>query len=614
MKNKLNKAFFLFLILVLSVPVLSFDINTLRNRKDKYSNIRKTSFKSGEVLVKFKYSVSFNARNSKISSFKASKLGEFSRGEVVHVKLDESKDVMSAVREFSADSSVEYAQPNYIYYKFSTTPNDPDFSQQWSLENTGQTITDGEYTTNNPGTSGYDMNITKAWDLVTDASSVTVAVVDSGINYNHEDLAANMWDGGTSYPKHGYDFIDSDNDPMDLNGHGTHVAGIIGSVGNNSIGNAGVCWKVKLMAVRVLNASGSGTSVSISSGINFAVQNNAKVINLSLGGYSNDTVIANAITNAQTNGVLVVVAAGNDGINTDSGTTPVYPLNYTNSNIIGVAALDQSYSLAAFSNYGSTSVDVGAPGTNIKSLFNGSWTVVTDDFNNSGTCDWTRSQNTDAGRWDYQEISGYDFITNPYNFDYTSKLYVSGMNSKAYKNFGADITGTNAAYFEFFVAAYLEENYDYFRFNCKSSDSDPFTGGTNLMSFSGEGASYLSFDISKYATTPDLTVGYQLTTDGSGLDYGVGIAEFKLNLLSLNTNSYKVLDGTSMAAPNVTGIAALLFAYNPEFTYTDVKNSIVNSGVSQTSLSGKTASGRSVDAWRAMYYINKPTGLTATKL
>ena len=614
MKIKFKKMFFIFLTLVLSVPVLSLDIKTLKNKNDKHSNIRKISFKSGEIIVKFKPAVTYNARNSKISSLKATKIGEFSKGQVVHVKLDEARDVMSAVKEFSADSSVEYAQPNYIYYKFSTTPNDPDFSQQWSLQNTGQTISGGEYTTNNPGTSGYDMNLTNAWDHVTDASSVIVAVVDSGINYNHEDLASNMWDGGASYPNHGYDYVDNDNDPMDLNGHGTHVAGIIGSIGNNSIGNAGVCWKVKLMAVRVLNAAGSGTSVSISSGINFAAQQGSKVINLSLGGYNNDSVVANAITNAQSSGILVVVAAGNDGVNVDSGTTPVYPLNLTNSNILGVAALDQSYNLAAFSNYGTTSVDVGAPGTNIKSLFNGSWSVVSDDFKNGSSCDWTRSQNTDAGRWDYQELSGYDFLSNPYNFDYTSKFYVSSMNSKAYKNFGADITGTNAAYFEFFMAAYLEPNYDYFRFNCKSADSDPFSSGTNLMSFSGDGASFLSFDISKYATTSDFTVGYQLTSDGSGLDYGVGITEFKLHLLSLNTNTYKVLDGTSMATPNVSGIAALLFAYNPEFTYSDVRSAIINSGIYHASLIDKISSGRSVDALRALYYINKPTGLTAVKL
>ena len=112
------------------------------------------------------------------------------------------------------------------------------------------------------GTSGCDMDAPDAWSIITDCSSVTVAVVDSGVNYNQEDLAANMWTSA-SYPNHGYDFIDNDNDPMDLCGHGTHVAGTIGAVGGNALGTIGVCPSVKIMAVRSLDAAGSGTSASI---------------------------------------------------------------------------------------------------------------------------------------------------------------------------------------------------------------------------------------------------------------------------------------------------------------------------------------------------------------
>ncbi len=121
-----------------------------------------------------------------------------------------------------------------------------------------------------------------------------VAVIDTGVNYNHEDLADNMWDGSASgYNYHGYDFVNSDYDPMDFNGHGTHVAGIIGAVGNNGKGVTGVCWNVKIMAVRVLNAVGEGTTANIVSGINFAVSRGAKVINMSLGGNLSDAVFSN---------------------------------------------------------------------------------------------------------------------------------------------------------------------------------------------------------------------------------------------------------------------------------------------------------------------------------
>ena len=110
------------------------------------------------------------------------------------------------------------------------------------------------YTTANPGTPGADMTLELAWQFVHDCPSVVVAVVDTGVNYTHVDLAANMWDGGASFPHHGYDFVGSTNDPMDYNGHGTHVAGTIGAAGNNAVGGTGVCWKVQLMAVRVLDA------------------------------------------------------------------------------------------------------------------------------------------------------------------------------------------------------------------------------------------------------------------------------------------------------------------------------------------------------------------------
>ena len=120
------------------------------------------------------------------------------------------------------------------------------------------------------------MDIEAAWDYITDCSSMTVAVVDSGVNYNHTDLASNMWNGGASFPNHGFNFVNNNNDPMDRNGHGTHVAGIIGAIGNNSLGTTGACWKASIMAVRVLDAAGSGTTATVISGVNFAVANGAR--------------------------------------------------------------------------------------------------------------------------------------------------------------------------------------------------------------------------------------------------------------------------------------------------------------------------------------------------
>ncbi len=154
-----------------------------------------------------------------------------------------------------------------------------------------------------------DMDMELAWDEITDASSVVVAIVGTGINYLQEDFFSNIWSGL------GYDFVDGENDPMDLNGHGTHVVGTIGSAGNNYKGETGISWKVQLMAIRVVDAAGYSTTANTASGIYCAVDNEANIINLSIGGNSYEWVLYNAIDYARNNGVLVVSTAGNDANN-----------------------------------------------------------------------------------------------------------------------------------------------------------------------------------------------------------------------------------------------------------------------------------------------------------
>ncbi len=186
-----------------------------------------------------------------------------------------------------------------------------------------------------------------AWDRITDCRSVVIAVIDSGVNYTHQDLAANMWDGSAAgFPNHGYDFGDNDNDPMpapdDGSGHGTHVAGTIGAVGNNSLGTTGVCWQAKIMAIRARSSIGGYTSVSLMQSIDFAVSNGAKVINMSLGGPNPDPAVEGAIANARNNKVIVVIAAGNgdsNGIGVNNDTTPAWPCNSSQDNVLCAAAL-----------------------------------------------------------------------------------------------------------------------------------------------------------------------------------------------------------------------------------------------------------------------------------
>jgi subtilisin family serine protease len=403
----------------------------------------------GEVLVKFKPASSMQGRMASMAIRGHAVVTNLDQPGWAQVRLAAGQTMATALAAYQDDPNVEYAQPNYIY-RAAAAPNDNQYSQLWAFRNTGQAV--GTYAPN-AGTAGDDMNLEPAWDHITDCSSVVVAVIDSGINYNHEDLAANMWQGGSANPKHGHDFVDNDDDPMDPNGHGTQVAGIVGAVGNNFTGITGVCQQARIMAVRVLDSAGSATTATIIQGMNFALNNGARVINMSVVGVGFDPLFSDAITNAQNSDVVVVVAAGNGSNDNDDTAGGRYPCNFTQPNLLCVAALDQRYALARFSSWGATSVDVGAPGTNILST-------------------------------------------------------------------------------------------------------------------------------------------------GAGAEIG--------------NSGYNTIDGTSMASPEVAGLATMLRAFNPQYTFADTVNAIRNGGRSIPALAGKTTTGKAVDAMSSLAYINPPKSVTAT--
>jgi subtilisin family serine protease/subtilisin-like proprotein convertase family protein len=286
------------------------------------------------------------------------------------VDLTSTADLATALAAFQQDPHVQFVEPDY-HVSLEQTPNDPNFDSLWGLDNHGQT----------GGTDDADIDAPEAWDKFTGSSSTIVAVIDTGVDYTHPDLAANIWTNPGEIPGngkdddhngyvddvHGYDFVNHDGDPMDDHFHGTHVAGTIGAVGDNGIGIAGVNWHVQIMACKFLDETGSGYESDAIAALNYAVANGAAISNNSWGGLGFSAAFQTALQNAAAKGHIFVAAAGNNGWNNDRDA--FYPASYDVPNVVSVAATDNNDQLAWFSNYGAKSVDLAAPGVNIYSTF-----------------------------------------------------------------------------------------------------------------------------------------------------------------------------------------------------------------------------------------------------
>ena len=264
-------------------------------------------------------------------------------------------------REIKAMTPDAICEPNWVVFT-SALPNDPDRASQYALAN---------------------LDMADAWDHTTGSADVKVAVIDTGVDYTHPDLLGNIARNTAEIPANGIDddrngftddflgfnAIDGDGDPFDLNEHGTHVAGTIGAVGNNGAGVVGMNWRVGLVPVRVLDAAGSGTIADIVSGIEYAITRGVQIINLSLGGADYSAVFEQAIDATKDANILTVVAAGNEGSVNDFYES--FPANFKSSNVVSVAAVDNANALAFFSNIGPATVDLGAPGVEILSTVPG---------------------------------------------------------------------------------------------------------------------------------------------------------------------------------------------------------------------------------------------------
>jgi subtilisin family serine protease len=290
-----------------------------------------------------------------------------------------AREILELLR---SDPNIEYAELDAVWH-LDDVPDDPSFAQQWGLENTGQGVNG-----HTPGTPGIDIEARAAWDLGHGSDEVVVGIIDSGVDYGHEDLAANMWanpgeipgngvdddDNGFVDDVHGINAVNDSGDPMDDAGHGTHVAGIIGAVGDNGRGVSGVNWTTRIMALKFLSRFGGGTTSDAIKCVDYAIAMrergvNLRVINCSWGSTQRSRALEDAIGRAARAGIIFVCAAGNDG--TDSDRFPHFPSSYDLDGVVSVAALAPDGRLTSFSNFGMKSVDIAAPGFDVYSTLPG---------------------------------------------------------------------------------------------------------------------------------------------------------------------------------------------------------------------------------------------------
>ena len=419
----------------------------------------------GEILVKFKKTASTSYIAQLNTSLGAKTIKAFPSIGVRHIKLRPGEEVPEAIKNYSRDPNVEYAEPNYRIYLHQTFPNDPSFGLLWGLNSA----------------SDADIDAPEAWDITQGSANIVIAVIDTGVNYAHTDLTANMWtnpgedawadpldpttgnridDDGNGYVDdwRGWDFLGHevhirvpprvpDNDPMDQSDHGTHVAGTIAAVGNNANGITGVMWTARIMPLRFIDGQGGTTGHAIEA-INYAARMGAHIINASWGSYGYSQALYDAIRNS---GVLFVSSAGND-FNDNDGALQSYPASFDLPNIISVAATDQSDVLANFSNYGATSVDVGAPGTSIYSSVLARNTVFLDDME-AGDANWAHDATdplldtwavtdtgppasaedwgppySNSGAWSFTD-SPFDAVDNEYDYESTTDAWLGPLNN-----------------------------------------------------------------------------------------------------------------------------------------------------------------------------------------
>jgi len=677
-KRKLT-ALFLVLMMVISLFLTPLSMAALKESgtsKNVTDQGTKPAYVEGEVIVKFQPVLESAQTNSIRANLGLRTTQHFSLtgGEVA--KIENGVSVPDMVRELSKNPNVLYAQPNYLYYP-RVLPNDTYFNNLWGHHNTGQAV-NGQPA----GTIDIDIDAPEAWDISMGSSSVIVAIIDEGVDINHPDLAGNIWTnpGESANPNdgidndlngkiddvNGWDFYNNDKtvfDPEDKDQHGTHIAGTIAGVANNTAGIAGVAPNVKIMSLKFMGPNGGSTSNAIAA-IQYATAKGAKISNNSWGFSGTDLALRDAIN---VSGQVFVAAAGNggiDGIGDNNDVYPDSPSGLDSPNIISVAAVYNQGGLASFSNYGLTTVDVGSPGVDIYSLkpvypamgaavqiydpVNGGYKAVHFGFGLEDITNVTNRASVMQRALNFLDTTTStpillvdDDNSNAGSPDYLSQIQaaLAGYNVTSTFTAGNDINGPLAATMAGKTVIWFTGDAYGSVTNAALTANDlmnlkAFLDGGGRLLLIGEDIAqgneldglftlYMEEkvikDFTPSTTVTDTVYGYTYALPASpdrDTLVPTGISTRMYNYAASDpATSYQYLNGTSMAAPHVAGVAALMLSVNPSLTFTQINNLLKQTVDPLASLSGKTVTGGMVNAYKAVLAAKipaTPPGLTAS--
>lgn len=598
----------------------------------------RAEYAPGEVLVRFAAPVSAQ-RVSEIERLHGlERLHEIPHLRLVGYRIPSAATVDEMVSRLERLPEIEYAEANPLR-RPQALPSDPLFSQQWSLENEGQTV-NGRF-----GPEGVDIAWVGARQRFVGRSAVTVAVIDTGVALGHPELASVLWRNPGEIPGngidddangfvddlHGWDFFDEDADPSDENGHGTLVSSQIAAPAGNGIGIAGVAPTARIMALRILDDFGfsrPASALDLIRATTYAAENGARIVNLSLGGGAFSRAEFDQFVWLDANGILVAAAAGNggrDGLGDDNDADPVYPASYDVPNIVAVAALDRSGKLASFSNYGAQSVDLAAPGIDIVGAGLSREIVFVEDFENfaSVAATWTSVQfcapcvtwavyeddfgnawATDSFGSDAQPFAFYAPLTDSWLLSPWIQLPAVGprVDFRAWWDLAgfSDIAGVAVS-----TAPGTPPPNDTFELLGAVVGT-----AASLPPEAGAAAgTVLSGDLSPYAGQ-QVRLRFRIVSDGVLEADGLYIDDVVVSGVVDGPTveaPFQTLSGTSFAAPLVAGVAALVLSQQPGLTHRQGIALLLESARPAAMLAGLVGTGGWLDAEQALVLAPEPT-------